>query len=308
MTADRAVCDRSARTGMDVELERSFEQEAPVPHGRLTFGGFSTRVPPAGDGKDGHSVRVVEKIVPAGGTLFVLGAVADSGIGKTGGVWGSLVASRRGRDGLIGSTKRNATIRVAPSRRWASCLALRSPRSPTRRRTRRRCSRRAPSSTKRAAAGLVHGNDLRRPLGSDVAFKVTQAGTFRFLAGSPGQKTTMALLASIRVEDQDGHPLAPSALSELGLDLEARHVHRERQRRVPRRGEERQTRDALRALRRPHRVRDSGTRGDAARPRRADRRVPVRRQGAASEEGQSREGRYAGGAAKLAVKRGSSRI
>jgi hypothetical protein len=61
---------------------------------------------------DEHTVGVkcVEKIVPAQGSLFVLGKLVAGVITRTEGMLGKLMASTKGREKLLGATKRNAVI------------------------------------------------------------------------------------------------------------------------------------------------------------------------------------------------------
>ncbi|HEY8073383.1 MAG TPA: GIDE domain-containing protein, partial [Labilithrix sp.] len=99
-----------SREGMSVELDTSFEQAVPVAHGDVVFGGFRAYVPPADGEKRGRSVKVVEKIVPPGGAMFVLGQLANGRIGKPQGLFGTLRASRNGRAAMIGTAKRNAVV------------------------------------------------------------------------------------------------------------------------------------------------------------------------------------------------------
>jgi hypothetical protein len=66
-----------ARNGMDVDLDKSFEQEQAMSFGDVQFGQFRAHVPPAGEGKSGRSIKVIEKIVPADGRMFVLGRLDE---------------------------------------------------------------------------------------------------------------------------------------------------------------------------------------------------------------------------------------
>jgi hypothetical protein len=58
----------------------------------------------------GGKLRATEKILHAQGKLFVLGKLDQGRIVKTDGMLGKLILSPKGRDGLLGATKRNALI------------------------------------------------------------------------------------------------------------------------------------------------------------------------------------------------------
>jgi hypothetical protein len=69
----------------------------------VQFGELSYDIPPIGS-KDGYTIgfRATEKFVPVEGNLFVLGKIEGSKIVKPG--WRSMMASSKGRDGLLAST------------------------------------------------------------------------------------------------------------------------------------------------------------------------------------------------------------
>jgi hypothetical protein len=54
--------------------------------------------------------RATEKIIPAQGNLFVMGKLAGGQITKTDGMMGKLMLSTKGREGLVGHTKKMAMI------------------------------------------------------------------------------------------------------------------------------------------------------------------------------------------------------
>ena len=61
---------------------------------------------------EGHATgtKAVEKIIPAEGRLFVLGKMDNATIKKRDGMLGNLMLSTKGRDHLMGATKRNMLI------------------------------------------------------------------------------------------------------------------------------------------------------------------------------------------------------
>lgn len=98
-----------ASKGMDVELEKSFNQKQGVSWGDVTFGqGFRTSVSVPGGDKTGDGVECIEKLVAPTGNLFVMGKLAGGNITKEDGMLGKLLASTKGRDKLVGSTKTKA--------------------------------------------------------------------------------------------------------------------------------------------------------------------------------------------------------
>ncbi|MCC6558776.1 MAG: hypothetical protein IT372_38075 [Polyangiaceae bacterium] len=99
-----------ARESLDCDMEQSFEQAQNVSYGDVVFGQFRTNVPHAGGDKHTTGVKAVEKIVPAAGNLFVMGKLVGGTVTKTDGMLGKLIASTKGREKLIGATKRNAML------------------------------------------------------------------------------------------------------------------------------------------------------------------------------------------------------
>jgi hypothetical protein len=92
------------------DLERSFKQRQSASFGTVTFGGYQVNLPVTHGPRRTTGVKVVEKIIPAQGNLFVLGQLAGDVIRKKDGMLGKLLLSTKGRDKLIGATKRNMTI------------------------------------------------------------------------------------------------------------------------------------------------------------------------------------------------------
>ena len=99
-----------ARADVNCDLEKSFEQMQNVAYGDVVFGQYRTHVPPDHGDRNSLGVKAVEKIIPAQGNLFVMGKLVGGVITKTDGVLGKLLASSKGRDKLVGTTKRNAII------------------------------------------------------------------------------------------------------------------------------------------------------------------------------------------------------
>jgi hypothetical protein len=99
-----------ARESVDCELEKTFEQMQSVAWGDVIFGQHRAHVPHDGGDHATVGVKCVERILPAQGKLFVLGKLSAGAVTKTDGVLGKLMASTKGREKLLGATKRNALI------------------------------------------------------------------------------------------------------------------------------------------------------------------------------------------------------
>ncbi|MFT3764067.1 MAG: GIDE domain-containing protein [Minicystis sp.] len=98
------------RQDVDCDMEKSFEQMQNVSYGDVVFGQYRAHVPYDASDKRTVGVKAVEKLIPAQGNVFVMGKLAGGVITKQDGMLGKLLASTKGRDKLIGVTKRNALI------------------------------------------------------------------------------------------------------------------------------------------------------------------------------------------------------
>ena len=99
-----------AREKVDTELTKSFEQAQNVSYGDLVFGSYQVHVPYAGGEERTTGIRAIEKILPTEGNFFVMGKLAGGVITKQDGMLGKVIVSTKGRDALVGSTKRNAML------------------------------------------------------------------------------------------------------------------------------------------------------------------------------------------------------
>lgn len=102
-----------AREKVDTDLTKSFEQAQNVSYGDLVFGQYSVHVPYSGGDERTTGIRAIEKILPAEGNLFVMGKLAGGVITKQDGMLGKVLISTKGRDKLVGSTKRNSVLGFA---------------------------------------------------------------------------------------------------------------------------------------------------------------------------------------------------
>lgn len=98
------------RQDVDCDMEKSFEQMQNVAWGDVMFGQYRTHVPHDGGDNRTVGVKAVEKIIPAQGNIFVMGKLVAGVVTKTDGLLGKLIASTKGREKLLGATKRNAII------------------------------------------------------------------------------------------------------------------------------------------------------------------------------------------------------
>lgn len=205
--------------GMDVELDKSFEQAQNVSYGTVIFGQFRAEVPAAGGDKYTRAIKAVEKIVPPGGNLFVMGQLENGQIGKPKGMLGTLRASRKGREALIGSTKKKKTIGLAAAGVMmlpglglsifadppapVSHAAGDSP-----------CNILDQSKPNEVCTGKIYNDD-----GSDVPLKVTQAGTFMVQGGPPKGKK-IPVIASLTVKDATGKMFAADSRETATVELQ----------------------------------------------------------------------------------------
>jgi hypothetical protein len=98
------------RADVDCDLEKSFEQMQNVAWGDVMFGQYRAHVPHDGGDHRTVGVKCVEKIIPAQGSMFVMGKLVAGVITKADGMLGKIMGSTKGRDKLLGATKRNAII------------------------------------------------------------------------------------------------------------------------------------------------------------------------------------------------------
>jgi hypothetical protein len=204
------------REGMDVELDTSFEQEQGVSYGDVQFGRFRTNVLAQRGDKRAYAVKVIEKIVPAEGGMFVMGQLANACIGKPQAMLGTLRASRRGRNALLGATKRNATIGFVAAAMLlppgAGLSAFADPPAPAVA-GESACNILDESKPDDICSGKIYGDN-----GSNVPLTISQAGTFEITAGPPRGKK-LPVIAEINVVDESGKALVSGADERASVDL-----------------------------------------------------------------------------------------
>lgn len=101
----------NAMEKIDGQLEKSFEEKSKQGYGDIHFGQWRTHISTINDSsKYETGTTCIEKIIPAEGNLFVKGKLAGGQITKQDGMLGKLLLSTKGRDALVGATKRNMMI------------------------------------------------------------------------------------------------------------------------------------------------------------------------------------------------------
>ena len=205
------------REGMNVELDKSFEQTQNVSHGDVMFGQFHAHVPHAGGDKHGSGVKIVEKIVPIQGGMFVMGQLANQAITKPKGMMGSLLGSRKGRNALLGATKRNKIIGfvaggvfLLPGAGLSIFADAPTPTAP---------GEGACNILDQSKAGSPCTGKIYNDTGTDAELTVTQAGTFEIQGGPPRGKK-IPVIASIGVRRADGNVVMQDAHETATVDLQ----------------------------------------------------------------------------------------
>lgn len=198
------------RQGMEVELDKSFEQQQAVAYGDVVFGQFRAQVPRTSGDKYGTAVKVVERIVPMQGGMFVMGQLANRVLTKPSGMTGKLLASRKGRTSLLGKTKRNMQIGLGAG---VFCLLpgvglsifADPPKLPA---ASQACNIVDESKPNDPCLGTI-----RSDLGSDVSFTVSKPGKFEIQAGPPAGKK-VPLMAKVSLSDGTGKVVVEDASDE----------------------------------------------------------------------------------------------
>lgn len=197
------------RYGIDVELEKSFEETQSISSGAVQFNDFRAHVPDPGEDKIGESVKVIERIVPVDTRMFVLGRLDEAhAITKP-------LASRRGRADLIRRTKRHATIgMIAGAVFMFPGFALAAFGDPKSEDAIGLHSCQIVDESPSPCTGKIHGD-----YGSDVRLVVTRAGSFDIVGDAPPGKA-LPLIATLDVKDDRGHALVMNATRTAHVELQ----------------------------------------------------------------------------------------
>ena len=171
----------------------------------IKFGELEYDVPPIGS-SDGYTIgfKATEKFVPVEGNLFVLGRIEGSKLVKPS--WRSMMASNKGRDGLLASVAKKkkfsfigggvAAVASIPAMIFA-------PKSDPN--TSSYCA-----STMTDVRARCHDNVSSKD-GDDFEWTVTKAGKYEVAAIAPKKK--IALAPGVKVQGADGKVLDEGAAS-----------------------------------------------------------------------------------------------
>ena len=171
----------------------------------IKFGELEYDVPPIGS-SDGYTIgfKATEKYVPVEGNLFVLGRIEGSKIVKPG--WRSMMASNKGRDGLLASVAKKkkfsfigggvAAVASIPAMIFAPAADPNTSSS---------CM-----STMTDVRSRCHDN-VSSKSGDDFEWTVTKAGKYEVAAIAPKKK--IALAPGVKVESADGKLLGEGEAS-----------------------------------------------------------------------------------------------
>jgi hypothetical protein len=203
-----------ASKGMDVELEKSFSQKQGVSWGDVQFGQFRTSVSVPGGDKTGDGVECIEKLVAPTGNLFVMGKLVAGTITKEDGMLGKLLASVKGRDALVGSTKTKSLagfIGAGVSILIGLPVAIfADPPAP---------GVNYCNITDQTEAGHKCTGKVYNDSGETVSFKVTKAGTYKIHAQAPST-VKIPLQPVINVTDATGKSFAKDEHDDAEVQLE----------------------------------------------------------------------------------------
>ncbi len=183
-----------AREKVDTkDMVKSFEQGQNAAFGDVTWGSYTAKVPPhVGEGYP-LEIKVTEKIVPAEGNVFALGKLANGVIARPDGMLGKLVLSTKGREKLLGGTKRNVMIAAVAA---GVCFVAGTPISifadaPD--------LRTACDDMKDDLAGGTCNSRFYNKDGANHAWKVTKAGTYTLSIKGTGSSKMMRLWPDVKV-------------------------------------------------------------------------------------------------------------
>ncbi len=180
-----------AREKVDAELTKSFEQAQNVSYGDLVFGQYQVHVPYSGGDERTTGIRAIEKILPAEGNVFVMGKLAGGAITKQDGMLGKLLISTKGRDALVGSTKRNSMIGfIAGGLMFLPGVGLSIFADPPK----DNCANLENAMTEGVCSSRVSSNS-----GNKHEWKVTKAGSYKITVVATGTNAAMKLWPKVQI-------------------------------------------------------------------------------------------------------------
>jgi hypothetical protein len=171
------------------DLETSFEEQQAIAFGTTSFGQLRVDVPAPTSGETQTlAVTAVEKIVAPGGHLFVVGELASGLVSRAHGAMGELRASRTRRGDLLEASSRNAKLALLTAAAvgvpglLVATFGHPAPRAEV--------ASSACSIVDVSKPGEPCTGRITSKAGSDIPFRVSQAGTFVLTARAREGSTT----------------------------------------------------------------------------------------------------------------------
>lgn len=198
-----------AREKVDCDLTKSFEQTQGA-WGDVYFGQYHVHVPHSSGEEYTKGVTVTEKIIPAEGALFVLGKLAGGTITKRDGMLGKIMMSTKGRDSLIGSTKRNMILGFVfggLSLGGGVPLSIFAD---------------APEAAKPCEfkdASVCNNQRVYEPKGQDHTWTVSKGGSYKITVNATGKSLAMRLWPKITLKDSKGSVLGSEKGDSTGIEV-----------------------------------------------------------------------------------------
>ena len=189
----------NALEGVSAKMEKAFDQKNSAPHGHISFGNYSCHIGPVTGEGYGTGTRCIETIVPASGDMFAMGKLAGGQLAKPDGMMGKLLLSNKGRDSLIGATKRNMMIGYVSGALLLPgggvTAAVSDPPEPSI----DYCENMTDALDEEPCNGRLYDTD-----GATYSWTVATAGTYKFSAVGTGTDEIMRLWPSIEVTTASG--------------------------------------------------------------------------------------------------------
>lgn len=202
------------RKGLEGDLVQSFDQAQNIAYGDVVVGQYRATIPATMGSERTTHVTITERILEPGGPLFAMGKLEHGHLTKPDGMMGTLRTSRKGRDALLGATKRNRTIGLAAAGvMMLPGLGL--------------SIFGKPLETGPNACAIVDATKPDAPCrgsitsddGTTVTATITKAGTYAFRAHAPKGKK-VPLMAVLTVKDASGKVVVDDEHEEATAELE----------------------------------------------------------------------------------------
>lgn len=191
-----------AREKVTGDLEKSFSETKSASSGTVKFGKYEVNVSSSSGDKKTTGIKTTEMMIPSSGNLFVMGKLEGGAIKKKDGMLGKLLLSTRGRDKLVGTTKRNMIIAfvlgglmLPPGAFYAitgkppvdTCVNM-------------------ANSLPAACTGRITTQQ-----GATLAWTVSQPGAYTFVVAGTGTDANNRLWPQVNVYDQAGQVVMSAA-------------------------------------------------------------------------------------------------